>query len=242
MEAIKSISGPNNNHFLIKGIFQLLIIGLIAIPTYINLQSINTVNWTNFLLLILFQYLLTQLYFLFSKQKALTLVKNMIVLLVFEVVLIGLILFGPFTILAKALLFLQWLLIHLVIGTQNLLPILPPLFIAMEMVIMQNILEMANANVLITGLGITSFLFYLATFSWLSSLFVERQSIGVEIAGQRSNTQRILRLLGMFAVIVLIIAIALSFMTSLMVTSQAITATIITVVLCFYATFLKHKI
>ncbi len=181
MAAIKSMAGSKNRQILVPAIFHVLLVCLMAVPAFMTLQAVNTINWTNFLLLIFWQFLLTQVYLLFSKQKGLTLIKNMIILGVVEVALIAILIFSPVTILAKGLLFLQWLLIHLVIGTHNLLPVLPHLFIAMEMVIMQNIVEMANAQVLLTGLGLVKFLYYLAVFSWLSSLFMDYRSEGVPI-------------------------------------------------------------
>ncbi|RPA63642.1 hypothetical protein EF384_01600 [Aerococcus agrisoli] len=241
MQAIKSIHATKNNHFLPQILFQVILLCLLALPAYLNLQSVQTIKWPAFLLLTLFQFLLTHVYFLFSKQKKLSLVKNIVVLGIFEVAMILIMLFSPFTILVKGLLFLQWILIHLVIGTQNLLPILPPLFIAMELVIMQNIMEMANANVLLTGLGFVPFLFYLGTFSWLASLFMDRHSIGIEIAGKKSSTQKVLSILRLVAVVILIIAIALSFITDAVIFSRAIALTVSSLVLCIYGLYLKRQ-
>lgn len=241
MEAIKSMAGARNRQIIVPAIFHILLVCLIAVPTLMNLQAVNTINWTTFLLLIFWQFLLTQVYLLFSKQKGLTLIKNMIILGIVEVALIAMLIFSPVTILAKGLLFLQWLLIHLVIGTHNLLPVLPPLFIAMEMVIMQNIMEMANAQVLLTGLGLVNFLFYLAVFAWLSSLFMDYRSEGVEIAGRKSNSARMMKLLASFAVVVLIIAIALSFIIGDAVTGQSIALIVISIVLMIYSLFLKKR-
>ncbi|MEY8371247.1 hypothetical protein AAK938_06865 [Aerococcaceae bacterium 50-4] len=241
MEAIKSMAGARNRQIIVPAIFHILLVCLIAVPTLMNLQAVNTINWTTFLLLIFWQFLLTQVYLLFSKQKGLTLIKNMIILGIVEVALIAMLIFSPVTILAKGLLFLQWLLIHLVIGTHNLLPVLPPLFIAMEMVIMQNIMEMANAHVLLTGLGLVNFLFYLAVFAWLSSLFMDYRSEGVEIAGRKSNSARMMKLLASFAVVVLIIAIALSFIIGDAVTGQSIALIVISIVLMIYSLFLKKR-
>ena len=165
----------------------------------------------------------------------------MIILGVVEIALIAILIFSPVTILAKGLLFLQWLLIHLVIGTHNLLPVLPPLFIAMEMVIMQNIVEMANAQVLLTGLGLIKFLFYLAVFSWLSSLFMDYRSEGVEIAGKKSNSARMMKLLASFAIVVLIIAIAASFIIPESLNGQTIALFIISLVIMIYSLFLKKR-
>jgi len=242
MQAIKSIHATKNNHFLPQILFQVILLCLLAVPAYLNLQSVHTIQWPAFLILTLFQFLLTHVYFLFSKQKKLSLVKNIVVLAIFEVAMIIIILFSPFTVLVKGLLFVQWILIHLVIGTQNLLPILPPLFIAMELVIMQNIMEMANANVLLTGLGFIPFLFYLATFAWLASLFMDRHSIGVEIAGKKSSTQKVLRILRMVSVVILIIAIALNLTTDAIILNQAIALTISSLALCIYGLYLKRKV
>ena len=129
MAATKSIAGSKNRQILVIAIFHVLLVCLMAVPALMTLQAVNTINWPNFLLLIFWQFLLTQVYLLFSKQKGLTLIKNMIILGVVEIALIAILIFSPVTILAKGLLFLQWLLIHLVIGTHNLLPVLPPLFI-----------------------------------------------------------------------------------------------------------------
>lgn len=241
MAAIKSMAGSKNRQILVPAIFHVLLVCLMAIPAFMTLQAVNTFNWTNFLLLIFWQFLLTQVYLLFSKQKGLTLIKNMIILGVVEVALIAILIFSPVTILAKGLLFLQWLLIHLVIGTHNLLPVLPPLFIAMEMVIMQNIVEMANAQVLLTGLGLIKFLYYLAVFSWLSSLFMDYRSEGVEIAGKKSNSERMMKLLASFAVVVLIIAIAASFIIPESLDSQTIALIIISLVIMVYSLFLKKR-
>lgn len=242
MQAIKSIHATKNNHFLPQILFQVILLCLLAVPAYLNLQSVHTIKWPAFLILTLFQFLLTHVYFLFSKQKKLSLVKNIVVLAIFEVAMIIIMLFSPFTVLVKGLLFVQWILIHLVIGTQNLLPILPPLFIAIELVIMQNIMEMANANVLLTGLGFIPFLFYLATFAWLASLFMDHHSIGVEIAGKKSSTQKVLSILRMVSVVILIIAIALSFVTDAIILNQAIALTISSLSLCIYGLYLKRKI
>lgn len=239
MEAIKSMAGTRNRQLIVPTIFHLLLACLIAVPAYMNLHAVNTINWTTFLLLVLWQFLLTQVYLLFSKQKGLTLIKNMIVLAIVEVALIAVLFFSPVTILVKGLLGLQWLLVHLVIGTHNLLPILPPLFIAMEMVIMQNIVEMANAQVLLTGLGFINFLFYLAVFAWLSSLFIEYRSEGIEIAGKRSSASRMMKLLAIFAVISLIIAIALSFIITDSITGSNIALIVISVIIMVYSLFLK---
>lgn len=241
MAAIKSMAGSKNRQILIPAIFHVLLVCLMAVPAFMTLQAVNTINWINFLLLIFWQFLLTQVYLLFSKQKGLTLIKNMIILGVVEVVLIAILIFSPVTILAKGLLFLQWLLIHLVIGTHNLLPVLPPLFIAMEMVIMQNIVEMANAQVLLTGLGLIKFLFYLAVFSWLSSLFMDYRSEGVEIAGKKSNSARMMKLLASFAVIVLIIAIPLSFTITDSITGSNIALIVISIIIMVHSLFLKKR-
>ncbi|MGY0837022.1 hypothetical protein ACW66K_06230 [Aerococcus urinaeequi] len=241
MASTKSIPSTRNRQPIIPAIFHLLLACLISLPTYMNLYAVSTINWMTFLLLILWQFLLTQVYLLFSKQKGLTLIKNMVVLAIVEVALIAILFFSPVTILVKGLLFLQWLLIHLVIGTHNLLPILPPLFIAMEMVIMQNIVEMANAQVLLTGLGFINFLFYLAVFTWLSSLFIEYRLEGIEIAGKKSNTSRIMKLLAIFAVISLIIAIALSFMITDGITGSNIALIVISVMIMVYSLFLKKN-
>jgi hypothetical protein len=241
MEATKSIASSKNRQILIIAIFHVLLVCLMAVPAFMTLQAVNTINWTNFLLLIFWQFLLTQVYLLFSKQKGLTLIKNMIILGVVEIALIAILIFSPVTILAKGLLFLQWFLIHLVIGTHNLLPVLPPLFIAMEMIIMQNIVEMANAQVLLTGLGLIKFLYYLAVFSWLSSLFMDYRAEGVEIAGKKSNSARMMKLLASFAVVVLIIAIAASSIIPESLNSQTIALIIISLVIMVYSLFLKKR-
>lgn len=241
MASTKSIPSTRNRQLIIPAIFHLLLACLISLPTYMNLYAVSTINWTTFLLLILWQFLLTQVYLLFSKQKGLTLIKNMVVLAIVEVALIAILFFSPVTILVKGLLFLQWLLIHLVIGTHNLLPILPPLFIAMEMVIMQNIIEMANAQVLLTGLGFINFLFYLMVFTWLSSLFTEYRLEGIEIAGKKSNTSRIMKLLAIFAIIILIIAIALSFIITDGITGSNIALIVISVMIMVYSLFFKKN-
>lgn len=241
MASIKSYVGNRNWQFVMPTIFHILLACLVAVPTFINLQAVNTINWTVFLLLIFWQFLLTQVYLLFSKQKGLTLIKNMVILAIVEVALIAILIFSPVTILAKGILFLQWLLIHLVIGTHNLLPILPPLFIAMEMVIMQNIVEMTNAQVLLTGIGFINFLFYLAVFAWLSSLFMEYRAEGIEIAGRKSNNSKMMKLLASFAVIVFILAIALTFIISDAASGSTISLMIISIVIMVYSLFLKKK-
>lgn len=242
MERIKSIHLASDGHLGLQIIFQLLILAFIAVPASLNLMSLNLINWGAFLALILFQYLITQIYFLFSKQNKLSFAKNIVVLIAIEVILFGLMLFGPYTILVKGLLFLQWLLIHLVIGTQNLLPILPPLFIAIEMVIMQNLIEMANANVLVTGFGFISFLFYISLFSWIASFYMERHSMGVEIAGKTSTSNQMLSLLRAFALVAFVIAIALVFLTDGMVMSQGIAYIVLVLVIAIYSTFIKNRI
>src|SRR5699024_4830072 len=241
MAATKSIAGSKNRQILVIAIFHVLLVCLMAVPALMTLQAVNTINWPNFLLLIFWQFLLTQVYLLFSKQKGLTLIKNMIILGVVEIALIAILIFSPVTILAKGLLFLQWLLIHLVIVTHNLLPVLLTLFIAMEMIIMQNIVEMANALVLLTGLGLIKFLFYLAVFSWLSSLFMDYRAEGVEIAGKKSNSARMMKLLASFAVMVLIIAIAASSIIPESLNSQTIALIIISLVIMIYSLFLKKR-
>ncbi|MGH2102717.1 hypothetical protein ACRCJN_08210, partial [Aerococcus urinaeequi] len=85
------------------------------------------------------------------------------------------------------------------------------------------------------------FLFYLAVFSWLSSLFMDYRSEGVEIAGKKSNSARMMKLLASFSVIVLIIAIAASFIMPESLNGQTIALIIISIVMMIYSLFLKKK-
>lgn len=153
-------------------IFQLIFLALITWPPYNVSQSIDAFNWPLFLSQLLFQFLLNQCFFLFSRQRDASLIQNPLLLLLSEALLIVIIVgyFSLYDSSAGQLLLVQWILLHTTFVSIKLMPISTALIFSGQIIIYQKLLEMTQTRLLWDNQIIFYFLLYFGLLAIIKSI------------------------------------------------------------------------
>lgn len=142
-----------NHHKIVLGmqtLFQVILLALMTWPPFLVSQSLHAINWRLFLPQLLFQFLLNQCFFLFSRQRDLAVLQTPLLLLGGELLLLTII-FSHFQqgfSTAGQLLVVQWLLVHTALASMRLLPLSTFIVYSGQIVIYQKILEMTQTYLL----------------------------------------------------------------------------------------------
>ncbi|MCZ0717094.1 hypothetical protein [Aerococcus kribbianus] len=162
-----------NSQQLIPLLINFLITLLIFTPGFIFALTNHLINWWPSLAMWILQVLFSQMYYLFTKHKAITFLHNGLLLMGVEILSLVIIiaLWPQLGGLSFSMLLIQWLLVHLVIIAKPLISTVPIITYASQILLAQNVFDQLQSNLFLTQFGIIPIVFNLSLAFLIAGLF-----------------------------------------------------------------------